>query len=65
MAPNDPYSYYYKALVELRQGDSAAAVDALVRAVDLGYPRALLRAEPYLEPIRRDREFMALLADEP
>jgi len=64
VAPNDPYSYYYKALIELQQGDSAEAVEALVRAVDLGYPRALLRAEPYLEPVRRDRDVTALLAND-
>ena len=61
----DPYSYYYKALIELRRGERVEAMRTLAQAVDLGYPTVLLQAEPYLEPVRSDRDFRELVAGEP
>jgi hypothetical protein len=63
LAPADPYSYYYVGLIAFRAGDIEAARSALERAVDLGYPTALLAAEPYLEPLRADRWFSSLVAN--
>lgn len=64
VSPNDPYSYYYKALLEVRQEAHDSAVTSLERAVELGYPLAMLDAEPYLEPLRDDSRFLDLLAGE-
>lgn len=64
LAPADPFSYYYVGLIAFRAGDIEAARSALERAVDLGYPTALLAAEPYLEPLRADRWFSSLLANQ-
>ena len=62
LAPSDPYSYYYVGLIALRAGDIGAARSALNRAVELGYPTALLAAEPYLKPLRSKRWFSNLVA---
>ncbi|MBT8083157.1 MAG: tetratricopeptide repeat protein [Gammaproteobacteria bacterium] len=60
--PGDYYAHYYKALVELRAGDTDAAVDAAERALDAGYPVAVLAAEPILEGLWDNSRFVALMA---
>lgn len=62
VAPKNPYSHYYLALVLTMNGDHDAAVRALNQAVELGYPVMMLTAEPYLEPLRSQREFRRLIA---
>jgi len=64
LAPDDPYSYYYLGIVELRSGNSDSAMDAITRAAELGYSRVMLAAEPYLEPLRGRSEFSDLLSDQ-
>ena len=61
ISPEDPYSYYYKALIETRRGDNEAALDSLERAVDLGYPPVMLAAEPFLASLRNEPGFEALV----
>lgn len=52
-----------RAVAELVLGDTAAALDWLERAVDLGYRGApVLRSIPVLEPLRDHPRFQALLA---
>ena len=60
--PGDYYAHYYQALVELQTGDTDAAVDAVERAIDTGYPVAVLAAEPILEELWDDSRFVALMA---
>lgn len=48
LAPDDPYSHYYHALIAARNGDSKAANKALKAARGYGYPNALLLADPFL-----------------
>jgi tetratricopeptide (TPR) repeat protein len=62
LAPTNMYVQYYGALVQLAAGDKAAALVALQRAVDLGYPRQLLAPAPELEPLQSDPEFHKLSA---
>ncbi len=62
LAPNDPYAWYYDALIRHRSGDDPGALDALESAVEHGYPRVMLGAEPYLERLRGHRRFGALLS---
>ena len=52
LAPNDATVQYLRALVNLRLGHDADAVDAAERALQLGYPRALFDADPLLAPVR-------------
>lgn len=61
VAPTNPYGFYYDGLMRTQLGDHQAAVDALKRAIELGYPATMLAAEPYLEALRSDTKFKALL----
>ncbi len=60
-APDDPYTWYYDALVKLRAGDTAGAMDALEKAASTGYPLKLMAADPLLEQIRDTPRFVAIL----
>ncbi|MFQ5634783.1 MAG: winged helix-turn-helix domain-containing protein [Gammaproteobacteria bacterium] len=51
-APAAASVHYLDALVNLRLGQEAAAVTAVERAWRLGYPRALLTADPQLTSVR-------------
>ena len=62
VAPDDPYTHYYKALIEIRRGNVDVAFDSLDHAVGLGYPSVMLTAEPYFEGIRGDERFLQLVA---
>ena len=61
LAPDDPYTHYYDALVYLRADDPNAALAALDIAADKGYPRRLLAAEPLLAPLRDDPRFSRII----
>ena len=62
IAPDDPYSFYYRALVALQSNDPESAMDAIITAANLGYSRVMLAAEPYLEPLRDRMEYLALIS---
>ncbi|MGB5628256.1 MAG: tetratricopeptide repeat protein [Woeseiaceae bacterium] len=59
--PADPYAHYYHAIVLLELGSHDAALDALRRAVEEGYPVAMLAVEPILEELKDDPGFVDLL----
>lgn len=61
LAPTDPYAHYYDALVRTRMGDTESAIDRLETAVEMGYSRALIRAEPHLAALRGNARFAALV----
>jgi len=63
-APNDPYVYYYDALLKTRRGEFSGATEAVRLAIEQGYPIHMLAAEPHLEPLRAEKEFADLLARE-
>ncbi|HET9389045.1 MAG TPA: tetratricopeptide repeat protein [Steroidobacteraceae bacterium] len=56
------YVHYYRALIAMSGGDTSAALDALTRAVDLGFPRQLVRAAPEFASLHGDERFRRLLA---
>jgi adenylate cyclase len=58
LAPRNPYSHYYDALIKARQGDIEGAVLAAGAAMELGYPRSMLELEPHLAALRRTHEFV-------
>ncbi len=62
LAPDDPYTYYYDGMVSLRAGDKDAAIAALEIAVEKGYSRLLLGAEPHLADLRNNPRFSALIS---
>ena len=61
-APELPSVQYFDALVNLRFDRADAAIAAIERALQLGYPRALLAADPQLETIRRSPRLSDRLA---
>ncbi len=62
VAPDDPYSYYYRALVALQADDPDRAMTAIHKAAELGYSRVMLNAEPYLAPLRERDDYVALVS---
>lgn len=62
IAPDDPFSHYFHGLIALRSGQTETAMKAIGTAVKLGYSTAMLKAEPYMEPLRGLREFDRLIA---
>jgi serine/threonine-protein kinase len=63
LAPNDPYTHYYDGLVHFRAGEIDSAIDAFRRAVERGYPLAMLGAEPHLEALHSDSRFLEILSE--
>jgi TolB-like protein/Flp pilus assembly protein TadD len=67
LAPDNMYVHYFAALVAASAGDIDAALDASRRALENGYPRNLLAAEPGLKSLTdsaKFRELMAIYSDE-
>jgi tetratricopeptide (TPR) repeat protein/TolB-like protein/DNA-binding winged helix-turn-helix (wHTH) protein len=62
LAPNDPYGHYYDALIDVQAGEHENALHSLRLALDNGYPANMLAVEPYLEDLRGNRGFQALIA---
>ncbi|MEX2126383.1 MAG: tetratricopeptide repeat protein [Woeseia sp.] len=60
ITPGDPQVYLYSALISVRSGDNSSAYKDLQAAVEMGYPRNLLVAEPHLRAMRNDPQFLAL-----
>jgi tetratricopeptide (TPR) repeat protein len=61
--PEDPYTYYYDALIRYQTGDPDAALTSLAAALEKGYPPGLLVAEPHLGTIRADDRFSAIIVE--
>ena len=60
--PDDPYAHYYHGLCAIRAGDIDTAMLALEKALDTGYDRPLLVADPVLAELREHRAIRELLA---
>ncbi|HEY8519280.1 MAG TPA: tetratricopeptide repeat protein [Gammaproteobacteria bacterium] len=63
LAPADPYVHYYDALVRVRAGEIDAALDRLEKAVEMGYSRAMIGAEPHLASLRERERFVRLVGE--
>ena len=61
LSPDNPYTHYYNALVLLRAAETDAALTALQKAIDLGYSRKMLLAEPHFSSVRTDPRFPGLV----
>ncbi len=51
LGDDDMYVQYFKALIEADRNDRQAAVEAIVRAEQLGFSRRMLLADPLLRPL--------------
>lgn len=65
LAPNDPYAWYYDALIRSRAGDPGGALDAAATALREGYSTVMLEAEPFLGELREYERFRDMLASKP
>lgn len=61
LAPNDPYVYYYRSLIEASLDRNAQALDEMAAAVARGYPKELLKADPEFKALREQERFGAIL----
>jgi tetratricopeptide (TPR) repeat protein len=61
LAPDDPYTHYYDALISYRAGDPARALDSLEIAVNKGYSTHMLAAEPLFATLRDDPRFIDII----
>jgi adenylate cyclase len=61
VAPTDPYVHYYDALVRTRMGDTEHALDRLETAVQMGYSRVLIGAEPHFAELRDNPRFVTIV----
>ncbi len=60
--PNDGYAWYLRSSVAARMGQPHAAIDALTRAVTLGFRTVdVIEHDRAFDPIRRRAEFVSLL----
>ncbi len=64
LAPRNPYSHYYDALIKTQQGDIEGAVLAAEAAMEFGYPRSMLELEPHLATLRQTHEFAEAVSGE-
>jgi TolB-like protein/DNA-binding winged helix-turn-helix (wHTH) protein/Tfp pilus assembly protein PilF len=62
LAPNDPYVRYYDGLLKYGGGEKLAAINAMRAAVEMGYPVAMLAADPLLGELHGDNRFERVLA---
>ena len=61
IAPGDPYAHYIHGLVLTRSGQHTAALAELETAIELGFPRVMLAAEPHLMNLKDQPRFVALV----
>jgi len=61
LAPGDPYVHYYDGLLKFTSGHRIEAIASLQSAVDLGYPVAMLAADPLLGDLHGDSRFEAVV----
>ncbi|MBB5020087.1 serine/threonine-protein kinase [Chitinivorax tropicus] len=59
-APNNPDVHFRAALAYELLGQRQAAIDALIKAKQFGYPEALIETEPDLVELRRDHHYQQI-----
>ncbi len=61
ISTRDPYVFYYRALVSNKKGERDKTLEYLEMAVEMGYSRAMIAAEPHLAGLRGERRFAAIV----
>ena len=62
LGQDDVYVQYYAALTEFEEHNTEATLERLNRAIRLGYPKQMVRAEPEFAHFLQDQRFQHLLA---
>ena len=60
-APEDPYGEFILALIRNRDNDAASALTALERAIEKGYSKTIIAAEPHLSTLRSHAQFKSIV----
>ena len=64
LAPGDPTTQYFEAILELSSGNDELALEKLAKAVQLGYSLEMLNADPTFAALQeRSARFRALLGN--
>lgn len=61
LAPDDPYMYYYRSLIEVSLHRNDQALDEIAAAVRRGYPKELVKADPEFKALQDLDRFRAIL----
>jgi tetratricopeptide (TPR) repeat protein/TolB-like protein len=65
ISPADPYVWYYDGLLRSDAGDRMAAIASFQKAIDRGFPAAMLAADPLLGELHGDATFEAAIEEGP
>jgi tetratricopeptide (TPR) repeat protein/TolB-like protein len=65
ISPADPYVLYYDGLLKFGAGEKMAAIASFQKAIDRGFPAAMLAADPLLGKLHGDAEFEAIIEEGP
>ncbi|MEX0734243.1 MAG: adenylate/guanylate cyclase domain-containing protein [Steroidobacteraceae bacterium] len=61
LAPDDPYMYYYRSLIEVSLDRNDQALDEIAAAVVRGYPKELVKADPEFKVLHDLERYRAIL----
>lgn len=61
-SPSDPEVRRVAAVMHLRLGSPDAAIDQIVRAIELGYPKSLIARDPGFEELSTQDEFSSVVS---
>jgi serine/threonine-protein kinase len=61
-SPSDPEVRRVAAVMHLRLGNPDAAIDQIVRAIELGYPKSLIARDPSFEELSTQDEFSSVVS---
>ena len=62
IAPENPNTHYFVAILEMHSGNKEQALLELRRAIDFGYSTKLLNADPQFASIKNEAGYSALMA---
>jgi tetratricopeptide (TPR) repeat protein len=63
ISPADPYAWYYDGLLKSDAGEKTAAIESFKKAIDKGFPVAMLAADPLLGGLHGDAKFEAVIGE--
>jgi tetratricopeptide (TPR) repeat protein len=64
LAPGDPNTHFYDGLLKVYSGERDEALGAIATAVELGYPVAMLAADPLLGDLHGERGFERIIGQD-
>ncbi len=62
IAPSDPSTHYYDALIKWHHGEAEATYQAIKSSLELGMSPVFIVTDPTLAPLRKETRFQTLVA---